>query len=62
MTELEGWAKNKEISRLELSVMVTNKWAIKLYKKLGFEVEGTKKNAVLLHSGYVDEYIMAKLI
>ncbi|MDB4224809.1 GNAT family N-acetyltransferase [Granulosicoccus sp.] len=62
LIELEDWAKSKDVIRLELSVMVTNKRAIKLYKNMGFKVEGTKKNAVLLHSGYVDEYIMAKLI
>ncbi len=62
LAELEQWALGKDIKRLELSVMVSNKRAISLYESLGFTLEGTKKNAVSLQSGYVDEHIMAKLI
>jgi len=62
LSELEKWASDHEVSRLELSVMVTNTNAIALYKKLGFKIEGTKSNAVFLKSGFVDEYIMAKQI
>jgi RimJ/RimL family protein N-acetyltransferase len=62
LTELEKWAISVEVSRLELSVMVNNHNAIALYSKHGYQIEGTKKNGVFLHSGYVDEYIMAKLI
>ena len=62
LEELESWASDHGVSRLELSVMVNNPIAISLYKKFGFNIEGTKTNAVFLHSGYVDEYIMAKLI
>ena len=60
--ELEKWAMKHGVIRLELSVMVNNPIAIALYKKLGFKIEGTKVKAVNLKSGYVDEYIMAKLI
>ena len=62
MSEIEKWACENSVCRLELSVMVNNLSAIALYKKFGYKVEGTKINAVLLKSGYVDEYIMAKLI
>lgn len=62
LTEIEDWARSVEIRRLELSVMVTNNHAIALYSKHGYQIEGTKKNAVFLSSGFVDEYIMAKLI
>ena len=62
MSAIENWAYDNSVSRLELSVMVNNPSAIALYKKLGYKVEGTKINAVLLKSGFVDEYIMAKLI
>lgn len=62
LTELEQWAISIEVSRLELSVMVNNNKAIALYSKHGYQIEGTKKNAVFLHSGFVDEHIMAKLI
>jgi len=62
LTELEQWAQSVGVSRLDLSVMVNNNQAIALYKKCGYQIEGTKKNAVLLRSGFVDEHIMAKLI
>jgi len=60
--ELEQWAASVGVSRLELSVMVNNVPAITLYQKSGFSIEGTKKNAVYLKSGYVDEHLMAKHI
>ncbi len=41
--------------------MVNNDHAIALYRKLGYRIEGTKKDAVFLDSEYVDEYTMAKL-
>jgi RimJ/RimL family protein N-acetyltransferase len=62
LSELEKWASGHAVSRLELSVMVNNSNAIALYRKLGFEIEGTKSNSVFLKSGFVDEHIMAKLI
>jgi len=42
--------------------MVNNSLAIALYSKLGYQIEGTEKNSVFLRSGFVDEYVMAKLI
>lgn len=62
LTALEQWAKQVNVTRMELSVMVNNARAIALYKKQGFVLEGTKSQSVLLKSGYVDEYIMAKLL
>lgn len=62
ITELEKWALKQGVIRLELTVMVNNTIAIALYKKLGFKIEGTKAKAVNLKSGYIDEYVMAKLI
>ncbi len=62
LKELESWARENNVSRLELSVMVNNTKATALYEKLGYKFEGTKTNAVKLKSGFVDEHIMAKLI
>jgi len=62
LKELQDWAKTVGVHRLELSVMVNNARAIKLYEKFGFKHEGTKRDAVRLKSGYVDLHIMAKLI
>lgn len=46
--------------RLELSVLADNERAINLYKSVGFEIEGTKKYAIIKDGKYADEYIMAR--
>ena len=47
------------IERVELEVFASNESAIALYKKLGFTVEGIKKNARKLDGRYDDDVIMA---
>lgn len=59
---LERWARKHNIHRLELTVMVHNQKAVSFYKKMGFEIEGTKKHALFVNSAYVDEYYMARLL
>ena len=46
--------------RLELTVYTDNHRAIALYKSLGFEIEGTKKYAVIKNGKYVDEHMMGR--
>lgn len=60
-SELDLWAKDNNISRLELTVMCSNTIAKDLYEKNGFVVEGIKRNSILLDGEYIDEYYMAKL-
>ena len=50
------------IYRFELSVMTQNTTAVALYRKFGFEVEGTARDTLFVDGRYVDEYMMAKLI
>lgn len=59
--ELDKWAKENSITRLELSAICTNVIAKHLYEKNGFIVEGIKKNAMIIDGKYVDEFYMAKL-
>lgn len=59
---LEEWAWEKGIHRLELTVMVHNERAIRLYRKMGFDVEGRKRDALLVDGAYVDEYRMSRLL
>ncbi|MGP7817701.1 GNAT family N-acetyltransferase [Niallia sp. 01092] len=59
---LEDWAYSNNIHRLELTVMTHNEAAIALYKKMGFQIEGTKKHSLMINNQYIDEYYMAKLI
>ena len=59
---LEKWANQQSIHRLELTVMTYNTAGIALYKKMGFEIEGTKRDSLLIDGRYVDEYYMSKLL
>ena len=47
--------------RIELAVYTDNDRAISLYKKMGFEIEGTRKKAAIRNGAFVDEFIMARL-
>ncbi|SDY92671.1 Acetyltransferase (GNAT) family protein [Evansella caseinilytica] len=58
--ELDTWAVNHGVSRLELTVMTKNEQAIKLYKKMGYKVEGIKEKSCFVNGEFVDEYYMAK--
>jgi RimJ/RimL family protein N-acetyltransferase len=62
MLQGEKWAKEVGISKLELSVIKENTNAQKLYKKLGFDIEGDRKNALIINGQFVDEFYMGKLI
>ena len=62
MKTLEKQAIKNRITRLELEVSKKNKFAISLYEKLGFEVEGVKRHAFLVNGKYEDELLMAKII
>ncbi len=46
--------------RLELTAFVENEGAVKLYRSLGFQIEGTKKYAAIRSGKYADEYLMAR--
>lgn len=59
---LDLWAKDKGITRLELTVMCPNTVAKTLYEKNSFVVEGIKKNSMIVDGKYVDEFYMAKLL
>lgn len=47
--------------RVELGVYTDNERAIRLYKKMGFEVEGTRRKAAIRNGTYADELIMARI-
>lgn len=58
---LDDWAVKNKIIRLELTVECENVSAIKLYEKMGFSIEGTKKKTMYVNGKYVDEYMMSKI-
>jgi putative acetyltransferase len=49
------------ITRLELEVFTDNDPAIRLYKKFGFEIEGTLRQFGFREGEYADVYYMARL-
>ena len=60
--ELEKWALENTITRLELTVMTHNERALRLYKKMGFKIEGLKEKSLIVDGKYVDEYYMGKIL
>jgi putative acetyltransferase len=50
-----------DLKRLELTVFVDNEPAIRLYKKFGFVVEGTRRADAFRDGKYVDSYQMARV-
>jgi len=62
MTALVDLADNwLNVTRLELAVYTDNARAIALYRKFGFEIEGTHKAYALREGRYVDAHFMARL-
>lgn len=59
---LEQWAWKHQIHRLELFVANENQAGIALYQKMGFQIEGTRRESYQIDGRYVDEYLMAKLL
>lgn len=55
-------AKQQQIHRLELTVLTTNEAALNLYQKMGFEIEGRKKDSLFINGEYKDELCLSKLI
>ena len=49
------------LARLELNVWTDNEPALRLYKKFGFEIEGTQRKYAFRDGAYVDAYAMARV-
>jgi RimJ/RimL family protein N-acetyltransferase len=62
LTELESWARAHGLHRLELTVMAHNRRASVLYERMGFAVEGRRRECLLVDGTLVDELYMAKLL
>ncbi|MBE3102680.1 MAG: GNAT family N-acetyltransferase [Bacilli bacterium] len=60
MGKAESWAQEVGITRLELSVVEKNESAILLYKKMGYVIEGTRHNSLLINGEYINELYMGK--
>lgn len=61
LKESISWADSNGIKKIALNVLETNGKAIKLYEKLGFEIEGILKNDKRLADGkYYNTIIMGR--
>ncbi|MGH9754470.1 MAG: GNAT family N-acetyltransferase [Blastocatellia bacterium] len=49
------------LARIELTVFTDNEPAIALYRKFGFEIEGTLRKYAFRDGGFVDAYTMARI-
>lgn len=58
----ETHSKSRGARRVELEVFASNTGAIRLYERLGYEVEGRKRKAVENHKGSDDLILMAKFL
>ena len=58
---LEAVAKEEGVTRIEAQVRVQNERGVAFYKKMGYEIEGTRRKAALINGEYQDEYFIAKL-
>lgn len=61
LQEFITWVqKNKRLEKIELHVHADNAPALALYKKLGFQTEGTRRDAIRYSAGRtVDDVLMA---
>lgn len=63
MQEAVNWCKDNGIEQLELDVVTGNERAIAMYKDFGFEIQGTRRNALKYGDGtYGDEHFMCCFI
>jgi RimJ/RimL family protein N-acetyltransferase len=62
LRELELWAPAHGIHRLELTVMAHNRRAFELYQRMGYAVEGRRRECLLVDGHLADELYMAKLL
>ncbi|QBJ34978.1 GNAT family N-acetyltransferase [Hafnia alvei] len=58
---LELTDKWLDLKRIELTVFTDNVGAVALYKKFGFEIEGTSRSYAYRDGDYVDAFHMARL-
>ncbi len=59
---LDKWAGENGVRRLELTVECHNHAARHLYEKSGFKIEGIRAGSMLVDGNFVDEYYMAKIL
>ena len=62
LTKAEEFARARRMHRMELEVFEGNGSAVRLYEKLGYRIEGRRREAVKTPNGYSDIIWMGKLL
>ncbi|MEJ7453728.1 GNAT family N-acetyltransferase, partial [Staphylococcus xylosus] len=58
----EAWALNRHIRRLEASIVPENQSAVRLFKSLGFIIEGELRDKLFINGKYYSKYVLGKLL
>ncbi|MCP5283762.1 MAG: GNAT family N-acetyltransferase [Burkholderiaceae bacterium] len=61
LKEALSWASSAKLLRLELTVHTNNDRAVALYRRFGFEIEGTRRASLLVAGQFRDEYLMSRI-
>jgi ribosomal-protein-alanine N-acetyltransferase len=59
---MEEHARSHGIERIEAMVRAQNIRGVKLYTRMGYEIEGTRKRGAIIDGTYQDEYYIAKIL
>lgn len=59
---MEEFAKKSGISKIEAKVRASNERGLSLYKKNGYSIEGTRRQAALINGQFEDEFFIAKFL
>ena len=61
LQRLLQWFEQSPLSRLELTTAIDNERAFSLYKSAGFELEGIKRQDIIIDGTPIDSYLMSYL-
>ncbi|MCU5745759.1 GNAT family N-acetyltransferase [Staphylococcus sp. SQ8-PEA] len=59
---VEAWCLNRNIRRIEVSVVPENSTAVNLFKNAGYQIEGELRDKLYIDYKYYNKYVMAKLL
>jgi len=62
LAQMESFAKSIGVTRIEARVRSSNERGVSLYKKSGYQIEGSRKKAALINGSFEDEFYIAKLL